>query len=75
MSTVLCRKLQTVFEIQVRMDNREAEKSLRSVRFVLSHHLKSCQYLQQSIDRPSLLAGPKLYSVLIDYADSLCRVT
>lgn len=50
------------------------EKCFQSLHIVLSHHLKSCRYLQQSIDLPSLLEGPKLYRVLIDYVDSLCRV-
>lgn len=62
------------FEINVRTEDGRAVENAFRVCIVLSHHLKSCQYLQQSIDPPSPLQGPQLYSVLIDYVDSLCRV-
>ena len=60
-----------VFEINVRGN---CEKCIQSLHMVLSHHLKPCRYLQRSIDLPSLLDGPELYGVLIDYVDSLCGV-
>lgn len=81
MPPVLCRELQSpgwagcVFETNVQQDNGgNCEKCFQSLHIVLSHHLKSCQYPQRSIDPLSLLEGPVLYSILIDYVDSLCGV-
>lgn len=77
----VCRELPSpqwigfIFETNVQLDNGgNCEKCFQGLHIVLSHHLKSCQYLQRSIDLSGLLEGPKLYSLLIDYVDSLGRV-
>lgn len=64
-----------IFETNVQLDNGgNCEKCFQGLHIVLSHHLKSCQYPQRSIDLLGLFEGPKLYSLLIDYVDSLCRI-
>lgn len=62
------------FVTNVQQDIGETVKNVSRVHIVLSLHLKPCQYLQDIIDLLRLPEGPELYSVLIDYVDSLCSV-